>query len=188
MRESVLADALAKSRFRIAHAICDAMVVLNETIEVSQLLKDIPRPVLLSTALDKYMPAELQTSLLCQGKAYSQAMQVAEGSERMELIVRKAIARHCEFKGAIETWGDLFENLMARVEETVDQERLITRYKSAAIVIFQKVQSMDEVATGRELRNDRIRFLAYQLGVEHALHHVKDSRYHAKFLEHDLGL
>jgi len=188
MRESVLADALAKSRFRIAHAMCDAMLAANESVEVGQVLKDIPRATLEATALDKYISAERQTLLLCQAKSYSQAMQVAEGSESMEKIVRQAISGQFEFKGANETWGDLFENLMTRVEETVDQERLIARFKSAATVIFQKVQAMDAVTTGRELRNDRIRFLAYQLGLEHALHDVKDTRYHEKILGHDLGL
>lgn len=188
MRESVLADALAKSRFRIAHALCGAMTAAQETVEVSQVLKDIPRPILESAALERYMPAERQTLLLCQAKSYSQAMQVAQGDERLETIIRQAISGHFEFKGANETWGDMFENLMSRVEETVDQERLIARFKSAAIVIFEKVRSMDEVATGKELGNDRIRFLAYQLGLEHALHEVKDARNFDKFLEHDLGL
>jgi hypothetical protein len=188
MRESVLADALAKSRFRIAHAMGSAMLASNESVELSQLLKDIPRHVLEETALNKYLSAERQTLLLCQEKSYSQAMRVADGNERMEAIVRQSISGQFEFKGSNETWGDLFENLMTRVEETVDQERLIARFKSAAIVIFQKVQSMDEATTGRELRNDRIRFLAYQLGLEHAIHNVKNDIYHEKFLEYDLGL
>jgi hypothetical protein len=188
MQESALTHSLANGRYKIAHALCAQMKQDNALHEVQQVLKDLLPEELVRTALEKYLPAERHVILHCNAKSYSQAISVADGHAALEGLVRQSIAGQCEFSGRNETWGDLFENLMGRVEETIDQQLLINRYKSAATVIFEKVLAMDSETSGRELRSDRLRLLAYQLGLEHVLHDMKDGSYQAKALEIDLGL
>lgn len=74
------------------------------------------------------------------------------------------------------------------MDEVIDQQMLIDRHKSAAIVVLNKITTLDSDSISKQINTDRLRLFAYQLGLTQVLGSVKSGAARDRAFGHDLGL
>jgi len=186
--ESVLDHAVNNSRFYVAHAMCEQMKSRNAVAEMQQSLLSAPYEKLEAAALGKYITKERMVEMLCKRSAFQQAQIVVGGDSSLDSILRDSIARHLSLRGASANWVEVFAKLTERMDEVMDQQILIDRHKSAAIVVFDKITNLDSDSIATQINSDRLRIFAYQLGLNEVLGSVKSGAARDKAFGHDLGL
>lgn len=186
--ESVLGHAITNSRFYVAHTMCEQMNARGAITEMQQCLLSAPYETLESAALSKYISKDRMVEMLCKRSAFQQAHIVAGDDASLDGILRDSIARHLSLKGPAANWVEVFAKLTERMDEVMDEQILIDRHKSAAIVVFNKITNLDSNAIRSQINNDRLRLFAYQLGLTEVLGSVKSGAARDKAFGLDLGL
>lgn len=186
--ESVLSHAIKHNRFHVAHAMCEQMVLRDAAAEMQECLLSAPPETLETAALGKYISKERMVEMFCRRNAFQQAQAVAGDDSDLDTIVRDSIARHLNLRGPLANWVEVFAKLTERMDEVIDQQMLIDRHKSAAIVVLNKITTLDSDSISKQINTDRLRLFAYQLGLTQVLGSVKSGAARDRAFGHDLGL
>lgn len=186
--ESVLDHSLSKARYHVAHAMCGQMKSRGAESEMQRSLVAVPYPQLEAAALDKYVSQRRVVEMFCDLKAFQQAQVAAGNDSDLNQILRDSIGKHLKLKDPSSNWVELFAKLTERMDEVVDQQLLIDRHKSAAIVILNKIVSLDAHEINQQINTDRLRIFAYQLGLTDVLGSLQTSSARDSAFAMDLGL
>lgn len=186
--ESLLNHALAERRFHVAHGLCKLMASRGDHLDLHVTLSGFPYSLIEEASLSAYLSRTAAVELLCGRKAFHQAKVTAGDDPSLDQVVRDSIGKHLKLRSPSKNWVDLFSALAIQLDEVIDPQQLINRHKSAALVVLNQITTLDAETLKNQVNTDKVRLLAFQLGVRDLIGSVTSSSARDRALATDLGL
>ncbi|WP_408601216.1 hypothetical protein [Pseudomonas sp. PLMAX] len=185
--QSSLTHALTNDRPKLGLDIIGQMLKRSEKHSMLQVFASLDDEVLVKIPVLWKPYAEDLVSVHCSNQSFSRAREYAV-TPRAKDVVLKNIAASIGYRGTPDNWASVMRHMIKRSKFDGDSEELVTKHRSAAVVVIGEILAMDDEAITNQLNTDELRLMAFKLGLESAVESIQSLQVRAKAFMHSLAI
>lgn len=125
---------------------------------------------------------------LCSHQSWVGAIRLAGDDINLKKKVLNAISEASGYKSRSRTWPRLLQHMINKSGQEFGVEGAFNKFKSAARVTLKEVMSIPEEKIPSELDTEELKKMAFSLGMDEAIKHMKTPKAKRESLSHSLGL
>lgn len=185
--QSSLTHALTNDRLKLGLDIIGQMLKRSEKHTMLQVFASLDEDVLGKMPVLWKPYSEDLVMVHCTNHSFSRARELAV-TPRAKDIVLQSIGANIGYRGKPDNWASLMRHMIKRSKFDGDSEELVTKHRSAAVVVIGEILAMDDDAITTQLNTDELRLMAYKLGLESAVQSIQSLQVRAKAFAHALAI
>lgn len=185
--QSSLTHALTNDRPKLGLDIIGQMLKRSEKHTMLQVFASLDDDVLAKIPVLWKPYAEDLVSVHCSNQSFSQAREYAVTPRAKEVVLRN-IAASIDYPGNPDNWASVMRHMIKRSKYDGDSEELVTKHRSAAVVVINEILAMDDEDITDQLNTDELRLMAFKLGLESVVQSIQSLQVRAKAFAHALAI